>query len=193
MKDISEYDRITEVLSPFSGVEFIPEHILNKASERGTEVHKIVEAHLKGWPVSIMPEEYKGYIDSFYQFWESSNHLFKHSDLVLEKRLYCEKLMITGQIDVITTVGERTYLIDWKTSSNFHKTWYLQGAAYKHLCTLNGYPDVDDCLFVKLKKDGGKPTLYKTYDHKECLEIFHKCLELYRYFDMKKTRKEWNA
>lgn len=192
MDEKIEYDRITEVLSPFSGIEFVPKNLLDKASMRGTNVHKTIEAHLSGWDISIFEDEVEPYYKSFLEFWESSNHLFKSFELVKEKRLYCDKLMITGQIDLIVVVAEKTYLLDWKTSANFSKSWYLQGAAYKYLCQINGYPDVDDCLFVKLKKDGKKPTLYKSDDHKSHINLFQNCLDIYRYFDMKKTRKAWN-
>ena len=92
-------------------------------------------------------------------------------------------------MDVIIVHDNRTYVIDWKTSSRPHLSWAVQGAAYRHLLIVNGYRNVDSVLFVRLKKDGKKPSLHKHEDYKEDLTTFMDCLKLYRKFDMKNTRK----
>lgn len=185
------YDRITEVLTPFTGIEFISADILENAAQRGTEVHKFIEGVLKGWEFHVEHGTIKPYIDSFRTFWEKSNHAFEGGKIILEERLYCDKHRITGQADVIIKMKDRTYIIDWKTSSAPQKSWHLQGAAYKYLCEVNGYSNVDDVLFVKLNNDGKAPSLHKSSEHKDNLETFFKCLDLYRWFNMKNTRNKW--
>jgi hypothetical protein len=187
----NEFDRVTEILSPFSGVEFIPEEVLKPAGERGTIVHKYIEGILDGWECFLKEPELEGYIKSFTDFWARYEHAYEGGTRQLEQRFYCPKMKITGQADVIITLNNRTYLIDWKTSSRPHITWGLQGAAYKYLAEQNGHENVDAVLFVKLAKCGKKPTLYKYENQEELWQIFENCVKLYRYFDMKNTRNKW--
>lgn len=44
----SAYTRITEILSPFSGLDKIPKEIVANAARRGTKVHDICEGIVKG-------------------------------------------------------------------------------------------------------------------------------------------------
>ncbi len=187
-----EYDRVTEILSPFTGIEFVDKNILEYAAERGTRVHKYIEGYLNGWKLAEYEEDAAPYVASFGRFWGSSGHAFEGGKMVTEKRMFCNDKQITGQVDVIIECDECTYVIDWKTSSMKHKFWELQGAAYRYLCEREGYSNIEAVLFVKLSKSGNRPVLYKDENYEENLELFFKCLEIYRYFDMKKTRnKGW--
>lgn len=188
--DKQNYRRITEIISPFSGIEFVPEDILKPAADRGTLVHKGIEDFLSGKDVSY-GDEVLPYIESFKIFWSKSKYIFEGGKITLEKRMFCDKYKISGQADVIIEKKNRTYIIDWKTSKTPHKSWALQGAAYRYLAELNGYENVDSVLFVKVDKAGKKPTLYKHDNYYENLDIFFKCLELFNWFDMSTTRKRW--
>lgn len=183
------YLRVTEIIKPFSGVEFVNEQILQAAADRGTRTHDYIEAYLCGFETDIVDEDVCGYLKSFKIFWEDHKHLYNAGIRHKEMRLNCDKIHVTGQIDFIVEINDRTYLLDWKTSSKFQKSWYLQGAAYRYLAEQNGFANVDNVLFVKLNKDGSKPSLYKSEEHEKNLEIFFKCLDLYKFFEMDKTRK----
>ena len=185
------YDRVTEVLSPFSGVEFVPQDILDAAAKKGTKVHSYIEGTLKGEAYYIPDYNHSKYVQSFLKFWDKSKHAFEGGEIILEKRLFCEEKKISGAMDVIVKMPDRTYIIDWKTSSRPQKSWQLQGAAYKYLCKVNGFESVDNVLFVHLSKDANQPSLQKSENYEENLDIFDKCLELYRWFDMKNTRNTW--
>ena len=191
--DKESYYRITEILRPFSGIEFVPEYILKPACDRGTKVHECIENILKGGFPNFSEEDegLMPYIKSFEKFWSTGAHAFKRGEIKLEERLFCNNNVITGKPDVIAKTEGRTYLIDWKTSSSPQKSWALQGAAYRYLCEVSGYENVDSVLFVKLDKEGKKPTLYKHDDYEENISIFFKCLELYKWFDMKNRRDMW--
>lgn len=92
MKDISLYDRVTSVLSPFTGMDKIPKHILDAASDRGTKVHALCNGIIEGIEVEV-PEEYKGYVDSFRQ-WANGKDLLPSSG-----RKFDDELMVTGECD----------------------------------------------------------------------------------------------
>ncbi len=183
------YLRVSDIIAPFSGVEFVPEQYLLPAAERGTKVHTYVESILKGKDIFIFEEELRPYVEAFELFWSKYIQTVKDAALDLERRFYCEEKKITGQIDAIFAVDDKIYICDWKTSLKKSVSWDLQGAAYRYLLEVNGYTNVDSVLFVQLKKDGTFKT-YKCEDHHKHLEIFFKCLELYNYFNMSKTRKK---
>lgn len=184
------YLRITDILTPFTGVEFVDPEILQAAAEKGTRVHSYIEEMLsETWLSLITDDVTESYLKSFDLFWDASKHLFKDCHMELEKRLYCDTLKITGKVDAIFHKPGRTYLLDWKTSSRFQSHWFLQGAAYSYLAKANGFDNPDEVLFVHLRKDK-KPVTYKDSDSKKSLDLFIKCLELYNHFDMHKTRKK---
>lgn len=188
--DKESYERVTEVLSPFTGIEFVPKELLAPACERGTQVHQFIEGVLEDSPFSICSEVVRPYVESFSTFWDKSKHAYKDGNMTLEKRLFCDDKKIKGKPDLIVETFGKTYVLDWKTSASPHKSWALQGAAYRYLLEVNGYQDVDSVLFIKLSKEGKGPTLYKHDNHEENLEVFFKCLELYRWFSMKTTRNK---
>lgn len=180
-----EYDRVTSILVPFSGIESIPPYILDAAADRGTQVHEYIQNKIEGFE-SPFDLSLTNYIKSFDIFWDESSHIFDEAKVTLEKRLYCDDLLITGAIDCIIETPEKTFIFDWKTSSKPQKTWNLQGAAYRYLLEVNDYQNITDSVFVHIKKDGSKPDMHQFKNYYEDLEIYMKCLELYRYFDMGK-------
>lgn len=179
MQQINSYDRVTSVLSPFSGLSSVPEEILNKAKERGTEVHKICGAIMLGFP----PSEtiYQGYIDSFKK-WSDKNFIAQ------PERFFCDVHKITGECDGIYEENGELVLFDIKTPIKESKTWPLQGSAYAYLSRNNGHP-ISRIEFIKLSKNGDAPVVY-TYQ--ENFELFISCLEVYREF-FKGKGKEINT
>ena len=47
-QDSNDYTRVTEILSPFSGLDRVPKAILKNAADRGTRVHKVCEGIVQG-------------------------------------------------------------------------------------------------------------------------------------------------
>ena len=68
-----KYYRVTEVLSPFTGIEFVPKDILQKAGDRGTAVHKMIESALRE-EFSFASDETQPYFDSWTIFWEANQN-----------------------------------------------------------------------------------------------------------------------
>lgn len=186
--DRSKYLRITEIISPFTGIEFVPEHVLAPASEKGTCVHEAIESLLNGFGNPSCDLKIEPYVESFERFFKESPHLFD-GEMILEERLYCDEYKITGQMDCIVKTEDKTYLMDWKTSSQYHKSWMLQGAAYRFLCSQNSFTNIEGVIFVKLNKKGGKPSIYKEEEYIHHLDTFFKCYDLYHWFDMANTRR----
>jgi hypothetical protein len=174
----SSYLRVTEILSPFSGLDKIDPVVLQNAANRGTRVHRACEAiieDLGDWGVDI---EIEGYIESFKKWWSTG-----HKVLALEKRFFCADLEITGQVDLILekSPGE-ALIVDLKTSASPSKTWPLQGSAYAYMARKSGY-NICGIQFIQLKKDGKKP---KIYEYEDNFELFKKCLDIFNHFFRRK-------
>jgi len=192
MDEEFKHDRVTAIISPFTGIEFVPEMYLEKAAARGTEVHKHIEGLVMGFEAYNIDEKIAPYLRSFKRYWADSKHSFDTGDIIQEERLFCDSCMITGKPDLIVKFEDRTLVLDWKTSAREHPTsWAAQGAAYKYLLEVNGYENVDPVVFVKVSKYGGPPKLFQYKDYKGDLEVFQKCLDLYRHFEMDKTRNKF--
>jgi len=187
--DKSNYHRVTEIISPFSGIGKIPSHILQAAAHRGSMVHNYIEAAISGFAMPPENDAVQPYIDSFEGFWDESRHVFD-GKWQIEKRLFCDKKMITGQMDLIVKTDEKTLVFDWKTSAKEQKSWRLQAAAYQYLLEVNEYKNPKPLVFVRLDKFGKKPTLHSYETYKEDLDIFFKCLDLYHWFDHAKDKND---
>lgn len=181
VKSISrdQYDRVTEILSPFSGYQNAPPEILDAAKDRGEKLHEyahsfIYEIGLWGFDHAI-----EGYIKSLEQFWGEG-----YPVLMSEERLYCDELQITGKFDALIKMDDKLTLIDWKTSYAPNKTWPLQASAYHYLLKKNGY-DAERIIFVKLDRKGEAP---KLYEYAPDFDLFLKCYELYHLFFKGKSK-----
>lgn len=168
------YDRVTDILAPFSGLSAVPEYILEQAKNRGKIVHEAYEAMSKdlGFPSS---SQYSGYIQSL-ELWVKDKAFMPHPG-----RWYDEQLKITGECDgIYKDANGKLVLFDIKTPAKEGKTWELQGVAYVHLAINSGLY-VDKLQFIRLPKVGGEAMIYE-YHPQEAFKIFLECLNLYRMF-----------
>lgn len=170
------YDRVTDVLSPFSGYGKIDPMILERAAARGDRVHKAIDEIISDLGNWISHDGIEGYMQSFYKFWDAMEPFI----LSHEQRYFSKDIAITGKIDLLAKINGKRVLIDWKTSSQFNHTWPLQGAAYA-LLLKEQEVEFDSVLFVKLLKNGNGPDAFE-FDPKEYSEDFNKCLWAYRKF-----------
>jgi len=176
-----KHQRVTEILYPFTGMKYIDPVILENAAARGTKVHKICESIIEGIDGWGVPDELEGYVSSFRQWWKKG-----HEVVAVEKRMFCDKLGITGQADIIIKDEKKGLtIVDLKTSQSESKSWMLQGSAYSYLAKQMGY-DVKNILFIRLRRDGSAP---KFHEYEENFQLFEECLNVYRYFYGRKPRK----
>ncbi len=103
-----------------------------------------------------------------------------------EDRFYCDKRLITGQIDLIIDYLGEIIVVDFKTSAKESKTWPLQGSAYKYLAEQEGI-GIDKIWFLHLQRDG-KPAIQIEYEYD--FETFSKCIDIFNYFYGDKNGKK---
>lgn len=150
---------VTQIISGGGGgVDYsgIPRHILERAAEIGTEVHKSVEvfhdALLQGDKASLETHDASAaeYLLGYAQFLEDTGFRALHT----EKKLYSHK-GYAGTVDLIGEIYDRRCIADIKTTSKLHTdTTELQLAAYKYLAEENGLGPIDDKYIIWLKKSG---------------------------------------
>lgn len=182
-KRLSDYIRVTEVLDPYFDKSSIPPGVLEKAQERGTEVHDAIEMLLKGLGMWISPV-YEPYIESF-QRWVQATGFCSDNIVCLEHRMFNDELMLTGQCDLICTLGEETVLLDFKTSHSPSKSWPLQLSAYRFLSDV----EIDKAIVLHLQKDGGAA---KIYEYPDMWDLYKKAYDVYVHFNPKKLKGKKN-
>ncbi len=154
-KDRENYTRITTILYPFSGIDKIPQAVVQNAAERGTKVHKICEGIVSGLgEIGVDPETF-GYVESFKKWWALG-----HEVVLMEERFYDDELRVSGQVDLIIKTPEGLMVVDLKTSYSPSKTWLVQGNAYAHLAKNHGH-FVTKIQFLHLNKTGKEPKVYE--------------------------------
>lgn len=173
----ADYVRVTDVLSMFNDFSMVDPDTLERAKERGTEVHKQCDSIMLEytWDHGSL---YDKYMESFALWSKGKKFPFAKQKI---PRFYDDELFITGEIDGLYETDQGLVLIDIKTSASPSKTWALQTSAYSYLCKKHGY-DVQRIEVLKLSKEGKMP---KIYLYEENMDMFRKVLDVYRYFKQK--------
>jgi len=106
--------------------------ISKKASKRGTSIHSLCEAYLKG-------DDYNTPLCDVDMFHSLKPHL-EHIDNIhcLESPLYSNSLKIAGTVDCIAEYCNELSVIDFKTSTKPKKKewiegYFMQAAAYSYM------------------------------------------------------------
>lgn len=182
-----EYDgkkvpSVTHILRFLSREEYgeIDESTLNAAADRGTKVHKAVEAINNGIEAkveaAIMP-----YIIAYNKWLDDS----KATVIGSEIRLGCPDY--AGTVDALVEFGEGQYaLIDIKTAESVKKTLVkAQLNAYRKLCQ-HCFIDTDNMvlLCIQLRKDG----TYMQYGVAIGNDEFDACMTLHKAMERKHGR-----
>jgi hypothetical protein len=176
---LEKYIRVTDVLYPLSGLQKVPVHIVQNASERGSKVHDICDALISNMGIPNIDPEIQGYIQSF-ESWSKDKCFIDRPS-----RFYCDDYLITGECDGIYEDKTGLVLFDIKTPAKESKTWSLQGSAYSYLAKKSGY-NISRIEFIQLNKKGENP---KIHVYQEDFELFLSCLKIYKLF-FKDTHQE---
>lgn len=177
-----EYARVTEVLAKYSDYSHIDPEVLRRKCDIGTDIHAAIADHLSGsMPMPCQPGA--GYFDS-YMLWYRA---VAPRVIYTETRYCCDELMITGQIDLVCTMGcgDIPVLIDFKTSVSESPVWIMQAHLYAHLLQRNNVIVGDKYIFLKLDKLGRSPIAY-TYTRGQ--NTLNKCLNACRDFWAEKKK-----
>lgn len=175
-----EYVSVTEVLENWNDFSMISRAQLKAAQVRGTVVHDLAFKYLAEKFVPSVPDEYKGYWDSFRR-WADAEIV---EIFFLEERLTSEAYRFTGQLDIAARLRgfDLPMIIDTKTAVSAGKTWAPQLAAYRWLAMdqrslITGAP-----AHLRPNKNGKKAIFRTVEDVELATQMFFKALELHHYF-----------
>jgi hypothetical protein len=114
-----------------------PYQTSNKAKDRGTTVHSIVEAWKQSQAhIDTIPDQFKGYAEAFYEF-VKTNHV---KVIENERTVVSKKYGFAGTLDVLANINgnETPLIIDVKTGKGLYPEVQLQLSAYQQGLKENG-------------------------------------------------------
>lgn len=161
-----ETPSVTDICNPISFERFkeIPNHILEQARQRGTEVHEMCEEYLITGEIDweeISPQ-YTNYINQFVTWYRT----YKPKILYVEFQMFSEEFC--GTCDLICELDGKTLLVDFKSSSRVDKkSLSVQLAGYHKLCAKYNI-EIDETWYLHLtNKDKNDGYVFKQIDRDE--------------------------
>lgn len=138
--------------------------VMRRAGDEGNQVHHAADRILKGEEVRwIDPDGHVNYnthvwkmILGFYDFWITH----KPKLLLSEEFMYSDKHKYSGTLDILVELNDEKWIIDIKTSTMIHNSYFLQMAAYTKAYeeTFNSKVDRTGILWLKSSKRGPDKT-----------------------------------
>ncbi len=162
--------------------------VSQKALDIGSEVHDMIEHHLKtGMELEAKTDEAHNAFGAFLN-WADENDL---KPIQIEQKVYGDRW--AGTLDFYGYFNDKLYVIDWKSSKAHYLEMRYQVAAYRsavkiddghyHSHGMKGhkkYKQIDGCGVLRLDKETGLPDFKdhsKTYESD--LAIFNAMVDLY--------------
>ena len=152
----NKYLRVTDIIKRL--MPPIPseiEAIVKAKGEIGTCVHTLIDNYLQGVPLFYGAQSRE---EAFFESWRMWYEAKRPEILMQESRLFCDDLMITGQVDAVMQMGGDLVLVDYKTSSAEGKlsdgssSWNMQAHFYHYLLQRNFFDISDRMIFLQLRE-----------------------------------------
>lgn len=168
--------------------------VINEACEYGTNTHKGIELFLKG--ESIPKETPYHSMNAFLQWWNSISNNNELKILGQEQTLVCP--YYGGTYDLLLSINNKPWLIDFKTSNHISYRYYLQLAAYNRILRDDMNINLGGVLLLQLEKT--RPVFHEytlDFSRQPAIEYFNTCEKtfmsmLYSYYHLKYLEKNFN-
>jgi hypothetical protein len=170
------------------------EKIKVEAGIQGTRVHNAIDEFLQGDTLTLIDDDRREkftlnewkMICRFMIFWE----FVEKENFLSESILFDDVLRLGGTTDLVCTINNERWMIDYKTSNALHDTYRMQLAMYKQMYE-NTYDDKIDrygVLWLNAKtKTDRFPMQGKGWQLKEYTKDFEKDFKLFGH-----TRAIWD-
>lgn len=123
---------VSDIMEPYEDSRwFKPEH-----SERGDFVHGFAAADLLGLMTPVVPDQYSGYIESYFAFKPRIKRVLIVEQRFSSLRGYCGQVDLVAELDDV--YNNCIALLDWKTSASKYKAWMARMGGYYGLLKDNG-------------------------------------------------------
>lgn len=167
--------------------------VANKAAEFGTIAHESIEMYLKKKPV----ENENVCLDAFKEWWKGINSCHKVKVLGQEQSLICE--YFAGTYDLLISIDDKPYLIDFKTSNHVGYKYFMQLAAYRYLLYTQKNINIEGCIILQFDKEEVKYREYSLifsdpHDY-EFIENCHRAFFglVYTYYNVKLCQRQFGT
>lgn len=158
---------------------------LEYLAEIGTHTHALNELFILGKDTSEykipfnMKDKVMNAHNSFIQWYIN---LVKNNNIIVlgtEKKIVCE--YYGGTYDLLISINNKTYLVDYKTSNTLSYKHFVQMSAYLNI--LRKDIQIDGCIILKLSKDEIQYTEYiLSFDNINHIEYIKDCYNTFEYF-----------
>lgn len=176
---------VTSIMSILGLYDGVPSEVLERASERGLNVHWLTELlDTAAMPIEVA-EEYEPYVAAWGQFRDDYGVTFH----AIEERVYHPRYGYAGTIDRIATINDCVGVLDIKTTSRLHPETGVQLAAYAEAWNEErSIPFVTHRWAVQLKGDGSYE--FKEYTREDDLATFLACLQIHLWKEGVKSQRK---
>lgn len=123
--------------------------VLNQAANAGTDAHSAIEKFLLEKIESPDNTPFLGFI-----LWYNivTQQIGLPIEIIyIEHKLACK--WFGGTLDALMKIGNKIYLVDFKTSNHITYTYFLQLAAYRFMLKVVEGIDIDGVIVLQLDKD----------------------------------------
>jgi hypothetical protein len=132
---------------------------LAKASDIGSQAHRLIEWNLKA---SMMEDAGPSpHISDKAQWafmaWEDWKRSVNLKPIWIEQTVWSKQHGYAGTMDLFAEVNGKPTVVDWKTGKAIYPEAYLQNAAYRHALREMGHGDAVQGIIVRLPKNTEDP------------------------------------
>jgi hypothetical protein len=169
---------VTQVLQPYTGLEFVPASILEPAREFGTHVHTACDLYdVDAIDWSTLDDALRPWIESWARWVDDQCVEILASELRLDSKRYG----YAGTLDAALVFKGRTFIIDRKTSAAVPRTVGPQTAAYQELYEENFGRDRKLRRACVLLRGDGQPARLRMLTDPGDWSVFLSALNLWRW------------
>lgn len=130
-----------------------PYEISNRAKDRGTTIHSLVEAYKKGNRIEDenIPKQFMPYARAFYK-WTGQHPI---EIVEQEKSIFSDKHRYAGTLDMLVKINnhEELTVLDIKTGRDIYREAFMQTAAYQNALREQG-TEAGSIAILLLQGDG---------------------------------------
>ena len=169
---------VTQLMAPLSAAAYngIDTEVLNRAADKGTEVHQAAENYANFGIEDISPER-RDYFEGFRKWFDE----VKPVVVSTEFKTYHKYLIYGGTVDLLAYIDDMLYVIDYKTTYRVEKMLTrVQLEAYKQALLSHGIP-VTRKAVLHLQKNGKAKLLEYEPDDDDAWQTFWSLVNVNNY------------
>lgn len=165
--------------------------VVKKAADFGTMVHESIEMYLKRKPV----KNENVCLESFKNWWNGINNNHRVRILGQEESLMCP--YFAGTYDLLITIDDKPYLIDFKTSNVVGYKYFMQLAAYRYLLYHVKNVNIEGAIILQFDKQESNFTEFSlTFSNPDDYEFIENCYRafmglVYTYYNAKLCQRQF--